>query len=588
MRFASRSLAKTAVVVSVADNIGAIGFAAVVDFIVAFLLIHIVLFRRWPPYKAVHPGLIVYTGLATMLTTVSVSVRYGMWGDVVSCTAGCLARVSLGALFSCGVVRVYRYHNVLVSHSGVMLPVTVQVATLLLPFLIGPVMVLARGSDATPTFDTTAGECLETWPLPGISEWAAAGILAATALALAFRLRVVRSQAPHEFLSAVATSASLALAVVSLPLVESIVTDTADETAMHRRRTAMLVITALAGMVVMAAPVLHPLWLLVFKDEEFNSGGVYGFGKRGKQTESVQDVHMQNQISWVDTLVRKRGKDALGPESATDAACFLDTVERDEAEDYCLRQAATMRILDTYLRDGAPRFVPLSAECRGGILRSMASSVYTFGRAREEILDRLRRTAAEQGERGPMNHKRSETANNSNNYYAVNDGNLSHSSGGSDNDTCGRTQTNSGKHSKRDGVRPRPTPRGQQQNNEKPKLFLSRAASKSRKCIHGIEMRTNNNGINNDAGERPFNDSVAVEFGLSKDREDDIFSYTSSAKTQFSVSVAGGGGSNGLGIVRASSDESDDEDLGEASRAIANPIFGHTSRAVGRQPKNKR
>lgn len=61
-----------------------------------------------------------------------------------------------------------------------------------------------------------------------------------------------------------------------------------------------------------------------------------------------------------------------------------------------------MRILDTYLRDGAPRFVPLSAECRGGILRSMASSVYTFGRAREEILDRLRRTAAEQGERGPM------------------------------------------------------------------------------------------------------------------------------------------------------------------------------------------
>lgn len=50
--------------------------------------------------------------------------------------------------------------------------------------------------------------------------------------------------------------------------------DTADETAMYRRRTAMLVITALAGMVVMAAPVLQPLWLLVFKDEEFNSGWV--------------------------------------------------------------------------------------------------------------------------------------------------------------------------------------------------------------------------------------------------------------------------------------------------------------------------
>lgn len=73
-------------------------------------------------------------------------------------------------------------------------PKKTKVATLLLPFLIGPAMVLSRAGDATPTFDTTAGECLETWPLPGISEWVAAGILAAIALALAFRLRVVRSQ----------------------------------------------------------------------------------------------------------------------------------------------------------------------------------------------------------------------------------------------------------------------------------------------------------------------------------------------------------------------------------------------------------
>lgn len=186
-----------------------------------------------------------------------------------------------------------------------------------------------------------------------------------------------------------------------------------------------------------------------------------------------------------------------------------------------------------------------------------------------------------------QNHTGSEKTNSSNNN-AGNDSNLSHSYGGSDNDTRGRTQKNSGKRSKRDGVRPRRAPREQQHNTEKPKLFLSRAASKSRKCIRGIEMRTNNNGRNNSAGERSLNDSVAVEFGLKKDREDDTFSFTSSAKTQFSVSVAGGGGSNGLGIARASSDESDDEDLGEASRAIANPIFGHTSRAVGRQPKNKR
>ncbi|CAM9943004.1 unnamed protein product, partial [Ectocarpus fasciculatus] len=353
MRFAGRALGEAAVVVSVAQNIGAVGFAAVVDFIVAILLIHIVLRRQWPPYKAVHPGLILYTGLATMLATVWVSVRYGMWGDVVGCTTGvCLAWVSVGALFSCGAVRVYRYHNVLVRHSGVMLPVTVQVATLVLPFLIGPAMILARSGDATPTFDTAAGECLESWPLPGISEWVVAGTLAATALALAFRLRVVRTQAPHEFLSAVATSASLGFAAVALPFVESVMRDAADETVMHRRRTAMLVITALAGIVVVAAPALQPLWLLVYKDEEFNSGGVYG-GKWGEQTQSAQDVHLQSQIGWVDTLVRKRGRDMLEPASAADAACFLDMVARDEAEDYCLRQVRAFRFVSLSVLCGA-------------------------------------------------------------------------------------------------------------------------------------------------------------------------------------------------------------------------------------------
>lgn len=73
-------------------------------------------------------------------------------------------------------------------------PKKMKVATLLLPFLIGPAMVWARAGDATPTFDTMVGECLETWPLPGISEWVVAGILAAIALALAFRLRIVRTQ----------------------------------------------------------------------------------------------------------------------------------------------------------------------------------------------------------------------------------------------------------------------------------------------------------------------------------------------------------------------------------------------------------
>lgn len=84
MRFAGRALGEAAVVVSVAQNIGAVGFAAVVDFIAAILLIHIVLRRQWPPYKAVHPGLILYTGLAVSGSRINPVAAY-IYGDSAHC-----------------------------------------------------------------------------------------------------------------------------------------------------------------------------------------------------------------------------------------------------------------------------------------------------------------------------------------------------------------------------------------------------------------------------------------------------------------------------------------------------------------------
>lgn len=59
-------------------------------------------------------------------------MRYGMWGtdaEEVGCTAvACFFWLGLGALFSTAFLRVYRYHDVLVKHSGVMWPVVFQVS----------------------------------------------------------------------------------------------------------------------------------------------------------------------------------------------------------------------------------------------------------------------------------------------------------------------------------------------------------------------------------------------------------------------------------------------------------------------------
>ncbi|CAN0020292.1 unnamed protein product, partial [Sphacelaria rigidula] len=48
-----------------------------------------------------------------------------------------------------------------------------------------------------------------------------------------------------------------------------------------------------------------------------------------------------------------------------------------------------MRIVHIYVRDGAVHPAPLSDECRKDILASEASSMYIFGRARAEALEKM-------------------------------------------------------------------------------------------------------------------------------------------------------------------------------------------------------
>lgn len=48
-----------------------------------------------------------------------------------------------------------------------------------------------------------------------------------------------------------------------------------------------------------------------------------------------------------------------------------------------------MRILNRYIREGAPMFIPLNPSCREVILTSKASSPCIFERARQEVMKQL-------------------------------------------------------------------------------------------------------------------------------------------------------------------------------------------------------
>lgn len=45
-----------------------------------------------------------------------------------------------------------------------------------------------------------------------------------------------------------------------------------------------------------------------------------------------------------------------------------------------------MRILDRYIREGAPASIPLSSSCREEMLTSKASSAFIFETARQEVM----------------------------------------------------------------------------------------------------------------------------------------------------------------------------------------------------------
>lgn len=49
-------------------------------------------------------------------------------------------------------------------------------------------------------------------------------------------------------------------------------------------------------------------------------------------------------------------------------------------------QASTMRLLNNYVRESAPGYLPLSAECRNTTLGLRASSAFIFDEVRMEIL----------------------------------------------------------------------------------------------------------------------------------------------------------------------------------------------------------
>ncbi|CAM9358018.1 unnamed protein product [Ectocarpus fasciculatus] len=281
-----------------------------------------------------------------------------------------------GAIFGCAFLRVYRSHSVLLRHNGVMWPVLLQLGITIMPLVLTPVA-LTSGAGSL-VIDEETNECERDSEMPEAIAVGFIALLAAATAALTCRLQAVRSQAPEESSAALSTTVVVLAATVGLPLLHAGLEAERDE-----RRRAMLVVSSLTSVAIVALPLWGAVASFVLaRDHEMVASGDFG-SNRIHQPEDLQKI-TQDRMKVKTLESSPEGRNM--PESSKMASFFSDSLDRDCVRDYFLLQASTMRILDRYIREGAPAYIPLSSICKEEMLTSRASSAFIFETARQEVM----------------------------------------------------------------------------------------------------------------------------------------------------------------------------------------------------------
>ncbi|CAM9524273.1 unnamed protein product [Ectocarpus sp. 12 AP-2014] len=282
-------------------------------------------------------------------------------------------------MFTCAFLRVYRSHSVLLWHNGFMWSVPLQLGITIMPFVLTPAA-LNSGADAL-VFDEETNECERDSEMPEAIAVGFMALLAAATAALTCRLQAVRFQAPEESSAAVSTSVVVLAATLGLPTLHEGLEAERDE-----RRRAMLVASSLTSLAIVALPLWGAITSFVLaRDHEVVASGEFGL-VRAHQPGDLQNI-TQDRIKVKNLASSPEGRDM--PESLAMTSFFSDSLDRECLRDYFLLQASTMRILDLYIREGAPVSIPLSSCCRDEMLTSKASFAFIFETARQEVMTRM-------------------------------------------------------------------------------------------------------------------------------------------------------------------------------------------------------
>ncbi|CAM9825127.1 unnamed protein product [Discosporangium mesarthrocarpum] len=123
-------------------DMAVVGLAVTYHTVVFLTVLHMNIYRTWPPYDIRNVCLVNFTALAGALCSLGASIRYGFWQtngiDGVFLDAESETFViwlGVGMLVNTVFLRVYRSAIILLVHQANMWPVTMQMFLLQVPFL---------------------------------------------------------------------------------------------------------------------------------------------------------------------------------------------------------------------------------------------------------------------------------------------------------------------------------------------------------------------------------------------------------------------------------------------------------------------
>ncbi|CAM9739286.1 unnamed protein product, partial [Ectocarpus fasciculatus] len=363
----------------------------VVGFVVAFqtvsllVCVHLVRWRNWPPYIIKNVDIVIISTISGVLWNVAMAISAGYIrrerGDVL---ADCgfesfLAWSTLCIHTTAFFFRVYRMWRILIKHDDKMWQTGYQILFMSSLSLIPVVATWAVPH--TGDFDEVANACsttsFSTYVTLGMNGFGFLGIFYLW-FVCARQLKWVRKQfneydsMKRTLLYMTITLASYGVAVLYL---------LADDLTVSRR--VALFYPLMTTHILLWGSIREPFMKNILGDEEYLGSYTHGFAQLPSPAQLKASLAEQLSVEQLRDEFRRYIKTKVAQELVD---FYLDSLDREEVTDFFERQAATMRIVDQYIREGSSDQVNVSGACREKILATDVTAFDIFDEARAEVL----------------------------------------------------------------------------------------------------------------------------------------------------------------------------------------------------------